>query len=153
MSTKYVIQFAGSVNSPQPTNFCLGVASPGINAPVVLSNLSFSPNVEWTADPVTGTITSAADSSLVLAFAGTSPSNGTPLTLQQALPGSLNQSFNWSGNSPRILSTNFPAFGIDDPNCTQTPGTPLQMFANGDCQAWRFITVAQAKAFVDAQAQ
>jgi hypothetical protein len=146
--SKYVIQFMGSVNSPQPTNFCMGVTAPGINAPVNLSNLGFGPNTEWTADPVTGTITSAADPTLVLSFTGTSPSNRTPLVLQQQVPGGLNQSWNWSGNAPRIVSVNFPTFAIDDNACTSIPGTPLQMFSTGGgCQAWRFITVAQAQEF------
>jgi ricin-type beta-trefoil lectin protein len=151
MSTKYVIQFTGQVNQPQPTNFCLGVATPGINAPVVLSNLSFSLNNQWTLDPVSGYITSAADPSLCLSFTGTSPSNGTPLVLQQPVPGSLNQQWNWSGNSPRIISNSFPNYAIDDSNCTQTPSTPLQMYSlSGQCQAWRLITVAQAQEFAKA---
>ncbi len=147
--SKYVIQFMGSVDSPQPTNLCMGVAAPGINAPIVLSNLGFGSNTEWVADPITGTITSAADSTLVLSFTGIAPSNGTPLVLQQQVPGGLNQQWNWSGNSPRIVSSNFPTYAIDDNGCTSTPGTPLQAYGtNGKCQAWRFITVAQAQAFV-----
>lgn len=144
----YLIQFMGSIDNPQPTNFCLGVTSPGINAAVVLSNLSFGKNNQWDIQPVTGTITSAAASDLVLSFTGTSPSNGTPLVLQEKLPGSLNQQWNWSGNPPRIISTNFPTYAVDDPGCTSTPGTPLQMYViNGSCQAWRFITVEEGQAF------
>ena len=152
--SKYVIQFMGNVGSPQPTNFCLGVTAPGINAPVILSNLSFGSNTEWVVDPVAGTITSAADSSLVLSFTGTSPSNGTPLVLQQQVPGGLNQSWNWSGNTPRIVSVNFPTYAVDDNACTTTPGTPLQMYSTGGgCQAWRFITVSQAQAFAKESAK
>jgi len=154
MSTKYVIQFTGKVSSPQATSFCLGVTSPGINAPVVLSNLGFTANTEWTVDPVTGYITSVADPSLVLSFSGTSPSNGTPLVLQQPLPGSLNQQWNWSGNAPRIVSGSFPTYAIDDDGCTQTAGTPLQMYnTSGQCQGWRLITVAQAQALAKSASQ
>src|SRR5262249_32437530 len=128
MADKFVIQFTGNVNQPQPTNFCMGVGNAGPNAPVVLANLGATPNTMWTAAPVTGVISSVANPSLCLTISSTAPHNGTPLVLQTKVPGSLNQTWNWLGNSPRILSTNFPQFGVDDPGCTQTAGTKLQAY-------------------------
>lgn len=145
--SKYVIQFTGQVSNPRPTNFVLGVASLGVNAPVVLSNLDGTLNTQWTLDPATGSITSAADPSLYLTFVGSNPGNGTRLVLQNRLPGSLNQRWNWMGTAPRITVSSFPTFAIDDDNCTQTPGTPLQLYdTSGQCQAWQVISVDDAKA-------
>ncbi|HEY4596249.1 MAG TPA: ricin-type beta-trefoil lectin domain protein [Thermoanaerobaculia bacterium] len=144
--SKYVIQFTGQVSNPQPTNFVLGVSSPGINAPVVLSNLDGTLNTQWNLDVASGQIISAADPNLCLTFVGTSPSDGTRLVLQQRLPGSLNQRWNWVGNTPRITVSSFPTFAIDDYDCTHTPGTPLQLYnLSGQCQAWQVISAGDAQ--------
>jgi hypothetical protein len=66
--------------------------------------------------------------------------------LQQRLPGSLNQRWNWVGNTPRIISGSFPTFAIDDYACQMNPGAPLQLYdLSGQCQAWQVITVSDAQ--------
>lgn len=145
-STKYIIQL--QVNP----SFCLGVASATGGTPVVLSNLTGAgnPNTQWEADPASGLIILAGNTTLCLAYSGTAPQNGTPLIVTPIILGAPSQKWNFVGNPPAIMSIGAPGFAADNKAGVQSPGNPITLyqFQTGNLnQAWTFTPVPVAERY------
>ncbi|MEA2664713.1 MAG: hypothetical protein QOI11_1657 [Candidatus Eremiobacteraeota bacterium] len=142
--SKYVIQLKKN------PNYCLGVSTLAAGAAVQLTLLRGAGDLmtQWIADPNTGVLTLAASlpgDELVLDYEGTSASNGTKLMINPLVFLRPSQTWNWVGNMPYIMSGGAPAYAIDDPNGSSTPGTTVQLWTQktGETnQQWTLLAVS-----------